>query len=329
MGGVRVALLGATGMVGQELLKVLEERRFPLSEIRLAGSDRSVGRTVTALGREVRLERPDASFFRGLDVVFSAVGSDVAKEAATFARAQGAVMIDKSSAFRMDPTVPLVVPEVNGEALLSHEGVIASPNCSTIQLVMALSPLRQLGKIGRVEVSTYQAVSGTGREAVEELAGQVKGDGGPPRIYPKAIAFNVIAKIEEFDENGYSVEEMKLVRETRKILNEPELPVTATAVRVPVFRGHAEAVTVEFDQEISVGEAKAILRETPGIRLVEDPDVPTPLDADGNDWVWVGRVRKDISRPRSLHLFIVSDNLRKGAATNAVQIAERLFGIAR
>lgn len=323
---VNVAILGATGLVGQELLGILEERAFPVGELRLAGSDRSIGQRVRALGREVVLSRPDLAFFQGMDIAFSAVQSDVARSLAPLAREAGCIMIDKSSAFRMDPAVPLVVPEVNPHALLGHEGVVASPNCSTTQLVVALHPLRSLGPITHVDVSTYQAVSGTGRDAVQEMEAQMRGSASPPKVYPKRILGNVLPQVDSFDENGYSVEELKLIRETRKILEAPDLQLTATAVRVPVFRGHGEAVSVQFEDEIDVADAREALGKASGVRVLDLPDVPTSLDADGNDWVWVGRLRKDLSTPRGLHFFVVSDNLRKGAATNAVQIAERLLG---
>jgi len=324
---IHAGILGATGLVGQEVLAILEERHFPLAELRVAGSARSVGQRMPVPGGEVGVQPMDDAFFAGLDVVFSAVASDIARQAANLARRHAVLLIDKSSAFRMDPAVPLVVPGVNDAALTGHSGIVASPNCSTIQLVMALAPLAGLAPLASVEVATYQAVSGAGREAVQEMEREAAAADAVPSVFPKRIIGNVIPQVETFGENGYSVEEMKLLHETRKIMNLPELPLAATAVRVPVYRGHAEAVTVDFVREVPTDEAAGRLAATPGLRYVPMPDVPTPLDAAGNDLVWVGRLRRSLVRETALQLFIVSDNLRKGAATNAVQIAERALGL--
>ncbi len=327
MADLNVGVVGASGMVGQEILVVLGERSFPVGELRLAASHRSAGDRALALGRRLTLTEPDEAFFQGLDLVFSAVSADVARRLLPLARAAGSVMIDKSNAFRLDPDVPLVVPEVNRAALAGQPRLIASPNCSTIPLVMVLDRLRQLGAIRQVEVSTYQAVSGTGREAVSALTAEIAGQRPDPEVYPKPIGFNVMPLVDQLSADGHSLEEDKLRLESRKVLGEPTLRLSSTAVRVPVYRGHSEAVTVTFAQPIDLGEVRARLDGAPGLKLVEPPDLPTPLDADGNDLVWVGRLRLDRDDPSRLLLFLVTDNLRKGAATNAVQIAEALWGL--
>lgn len=323
---VNVAVLGATGLVGTEVLRILEERSFPVGKVRLAGSFGSAGQEVQVWGERRVLEEPGEGLFRDTDVAFSAVSADVARRLAPEAAKAGCIFIDKSSAFRMDPSVPLVVPEVNGILLGNRPPIVASPNCSTITLVMALGPLRTLAPITSVEVATYQAVSGSGRDAVVEMERQLDGP-VTPKVYPKPILWNVLPQVDSFDENGHSVEEMKLIRETRRILDQPALPVAATAVRVPVYRSHSEAVTVAFASPVSVEDARQALLQAPGIRFVDLPDVPTPLEAAGNDLTWVGRLRRNPARENALQFFVVSDNLRKGAATNAVQIAETVLGL--
>lgn len=327
MAGYRVAVVGATGLVGEKVLRLLEERNFPVSDLVPMASERSAGKTVRFRDTDITVRPLAVDEFKGIDFAFFAAGTDINKQWAPEAVRLGAVVVDKSNAFRMDPRVPLVVPEVNPEALERHEGIIASPNCSTIQLVMALHPLRKLGKMQRVIISTYQAVSGTGTDAMHELEQQVAGD-LTSRVYPKQIAFNVLPQCDSFEDNGYTKEEMKLVNETRKILNEPDLLISATAVRVPVRVGHSESVLVEFDQPVDPESVRETLSQAPGVKVVDDPGIaggyPTALDAAENDLVLVGRVRRDLSSPRGIWLWIVADNLRKGAATNAVQIAEHL-----
>lgn len=330
MSSHRVAILGASGAVGRELLNVLASRSFPMESLRLGGH-RTAGQSLTFAGESLKVKSVDESFFRGVDVVFEAVATDVARRFAPMAVQAGATVVDKSNAFRMDPEVPLVVPEVNPDAIATHKGIIASPNCSTIQLVVALNPIRKALGLKRVFVSTYQAVSGTGLAAMDELTqgtrAALEGASFKPEVYPQPIAFNVLAKCDDFDEDGFTREELKLERESRKIWSdEPEVPLSATAVRVPVYRGHAEAVMVETAKDASLADVKACLSGAPGVRLFEDGEIPTPRDADGQDDVFVGRVRADRFTANTFHLFVVADNLRKGAATNAVQIAERLAG---
>ncbi len=327
MADLNVGVLGASGMVGQEILVVLGERSFPVADLRLAASQRSAGDRLLALGRRIPVTEPDHAFFRGLDLIFSAVSADVARRLFPLAQAAGAVMIDKSNAFRMDPAVPLVVPEVNPTALAGHPSLVASPNCSTIPLVMVLDQLRRLADIERVDVATYQAVSGTGRDAVAELTAEIAGLQPDPSIYPRPIAFNVLPLVDTLGDGGHSLEEEKLRLESRKVLAEPELRISSTAVRVPVYRGHSEAITVTLRREVPLTDLHDALATAPGLRMVEPPELPTPIDADGNDLVWVGRLRLDPDDARRVMLFLVTDNLRKGAATNAVQIAETLWGL--
>jgi len=327
---VNVAVVG-TGAVGQEILRVLDERRFPLGELRLLATARSAGQRYVFGGREYEVGLAEAESFDGVDLCFFAASNDASRDLAPEAVARGATVIDKSSYFRLRPDVPLVVPEVNGEALREHRGIIASPNCSTIQLVMALKPIADAAGLRRVVVSTYQSVSGTGREAMEELRSQSLDvlSGAPPRVkvYTQPIAFNLLPQIDAFGADGYTGEERKLMDETRKILRRPDLAITATAVRVPVFIGHAEAVNLQTDRPMSPEEAREVMAAFPGVILWDDPQTgqwPTPLAVAGTDDVYVGRVRRDLSVENGLALFVVADNLRKGAATNAVQIAERL-----
>lgn len=326
-----VAIVGATGIVGQELIKVLAERRFPMGELRLLASDRSVGRPVRVGDRELVVAEATEGSFGDIDLALFAAGTGVSARLAPAAVRAGAVVVDKSAAFRMDDTVPLVVPEVNGRDIAWHRGIIASPNCSTIQLVVALHPLHRVNRIRRVVVSSYQSVSGAGSPAVDELRDQTRawaeGRAMEPRVIPAQIAFNVVPHIDEFLDNGYTGEEWKLVQETRKIMHEPDLAVTATTVRVPVFVGHSEAVTVEFERPFPPDEARAVLRSAPGVMVVDDParaQYPLATVAAGTDPVYVGRIRVDVSHPNGLVLWVVGDNLRKGAALNAIQIAELL-----
>jgi aspartate-semialdehyde dehydrogenase len=334
--GLRVAVVGATGAVGSQIVTTLEERRFPVAALTLLASARSAGQTVSYLKSPTLVEEVTAERFSGVDLAFFSVGADVSAHYAPAAVAAGAIVIDKSSHFRMDPGVPLVVPEVNAAHLEGHQGIISSPNCSTIQMVMALKPLLDLAPIRRVVVSTYQSVSGTGREAIEELARQsreiLEGKPASVSVYPRQIAFNALPHIDSFDASGYTLEELKLTFETRKILGLPDLAITATAVRVPVFFGHSEAIHVEFDAPVTPDEARAALAAFPGVKVVDSPvdqEYPTaagPTGAAGRDEVFVGRIRRDPTVPYGLAMWVVADNLRKGAATNAVQIAETLLG---
>lgn len=329
---VNVAILGATGRVGQELLRVLEERNFPIGELRLLASARSKDMTITFKGKTYPVQEPSAEAFKGIDIVLASAGAEISAKLAPLAVEQGAVVIDNSNAFRMDPTVPLVVPEVNGHVLKNHKGIIANPNCSTAQLVVVLKPLHELGGLKRVIVSTYQSVSGAGKEAMDELENQTRAlmndDDYAPQVFQKQIAFNLIPHIDKFLENGYSKEEMKVVEETRKILELPNLPVTCTAVRVPVSISHSEAVTVDLERVVSPHQAREALANCPIIEVWDQPEegiYPTPLDAAGKDPVFVGRIRRDTSSETGLNLWVVADNLRIGAALNAVRIAEYLL----
>jgi len=327
-----VAVVGATGAVGEEMLHILEERRFPLRNLRVIASERSEGRALKFCGENLKVERLRGLSFRGVEIALFSAGAEISKEFSPQAVKKGSVVVDNSSAFRMESGVPLVVPEVNPDALKSHQGIIANPNCSTIQLVVAINPLHQITRIKRLVISTYQAVSGTGREAIEELKHQIqqwlKGEEIKKEVYPHQIAFNLLPHIGEFLTNGYTEEELKLVNETKKIMEDDRLNVTATCVRVPVFIGHSEAVTVEMEKELSVNRIKKILSRAPGVVLQDNSAhhlYPLPLEAAGKDEVFVGRIRKDESIKNGVNLWIVADNLRKGAALNTIQIAELLI----
>jgi aspartate-semialdehyde dehydrogenase len=329
---VNVAILGATGRVGQEILKILEERNFPVAKLKLLASARSKDTTITFQKKQYQVEPPTAESFREVDIVLASAGAEISKELTPAAVEAGAVVIDNSSAFRMTESVPLVVPEVNGHALKNHRGVIANPNCSTAQLVVVLKPLHELAKLKRVIVSTYQSVSGAGKEAMDELAAQTKAviseEDYPPNVFQRQIAFNLIPHIDSFLDNGYTKEEDKVINETRKILELPDLPVTCTAVRVPVAISHSESVLCEFERRISPAEARDALANSPSIEIWDSPQegiYPTPIDAVGQDPVFVGRIRRDTSSDTGLNLWIVADNLRIGAALNAVRIAEYLL----
>lgn len=326
---VTVAILGATGRVGQELLKVLDERKFPLKELRLLASARSKDLTIEFQGKKIPVQEPSAQTFKGVDIVLASAGSGISKQLAPVAVQQGCVFIDNSNAFRMDEGVPLVVPEVNAHALHKHSGIIANPNCSTAQLVPVLKQLHEAAGLKRVIISTYQSVSGAGKEAMEELETQthaiLHGHDYTPQAFSRQIAFNLIPHIDVFDENGYTLEEMKMVRETQKILELPELKVTATTVRVPVMIGHSEVVTVDLERRLSPAQARECLANSPIIEVWDDPSkghYPTPIDAAGQDPVYVGRIRPDTSSENGLNLWVVADNLRIGAALNAIRIAE-------
>jgi len=328
---LKVAVVGATGAVGNLMVKILEERSFPVGELTLLASVRSLGKTLPFKGTELPVQELREDSFHGIQVALFSAGGSVSKKFAPLAAAAGCVVIDNSSAFRMDPKVPLIVPEVNPDAVAPHPNIIANPNCSTIQMVVALKPIYDAAGIKRIVVTTFQAVSGTGKRAIEELRQQVaavvEGREVTREIYPYQIAFNCFPHIGAFLENGYTEEEMKMVNETRKIFRDPEIAVCATTVRIPVLFGHSEAVNIETRTPIGVDEVRALLAKAPGVRVVDDvarARYPIPLEAAGTDDTLVGRIRQDPSAANGLAMWVVADNIRKGAATNAVQIAELL-----
>lgn len=326
-----VAIVGATGAVGQEILKILAERNFPVNELRLLATKRSAGKIISWQGQKLEVQETTHESFKGIDIALFAGGSG-STEYAHSAVNSGAVVIDNSSAFRLDPEVPLVVPEVNPEDVLWHKGIIANPNCSTIIMAVALKPIFDLAGIRRVVVSTYQAVSGAGREGIEELETQVKawsrGEELTSNVFPYQIAFNLIPRIDVFQEGDYTKEEWKMVRETQKIFHAPNMAITATTVRVPVFRSHAESINVETDRLVSVSEIREALSKAAGVIVDDDPGndrYPMPWFSSDKDEVYVGRMRKDFSIAQGFNLWVAGDQIRKGAATNAVQIAELLL----
>ncbi len=329
--GYVVAVVGATGAVGTEMIEVLEERKFPVTRLVPLASARSAGGTVTFEGNEVPIEVLTKDSFAGVDIALFSAGTDLSREFAPIAVKAGAVVIDNSAAWRMTPEVPLVVPEVNAHDIQRHKGIIANPNCSTIQMVVALKPLHDEARIKRIVVTTFQSVSGTGKDAMDELMAESQDllsfKSARPKVYPYQIAFNCLPQIDDFLPSGYTNEEMKMVHETRKIMGDQSIHVTATTVRVPVYVGHSEAVNIETERKLSANEARAILSTAPGVLLYDDPAhkiYPMPLEVAGKDEVYVGRVREDESIANGLNLWVVADNLRKGAALNAVQIAEHL-----
>jgi aspartate-semialdehyde dehydrogenase len=323
---MKVAVVGATGLVGTKMLQVLAERNFPVTELIPVASEKSIGKEITFKGKQFKVVSVEDAIKMKPDVaIFSAGGSTSLQQAPLFAAA-GTTVIDNSSAWRMDPTKKLVVPEVNAHVLTADDKIIANPNCSTIQMVVALKPLHDKYKIKRVVVSTYQSVTGTGVKAVDQLFNERNGIDGP-KVYPYTIDLNVIPQIDVFTENGYTKEEMKMILETKKIMGDDSIQVTATTVRIPVMGGHSESVNVEFANDFDLNELRQLLAKSPGIVVVDDPanlKYPMPLDAHDKDEVFVGRIRRDETQPNTLNCWIVSDNLRKGAATNAVQIAEYL-----
>jgi aspartate-semialdehyde dehydrogenase len=328
-----VAILGATGLVGRTTLRILEERAFPLDELRLLASERSADRTLSFRGRDVGVRPVTAEAFAGIDLALFATSAELSRQWAPIATAAGARVIDYSSAFRMDPEVPLVVPEVNGALLDARPRLVANGNCVAIPLALVLHALAPLGRLESIVVASYQSVSGAGQEALDELERGIRGglDGEPPLRTDgrPAFAYNVLPHIDRFDADGWTGEERKIVNETRRTLSRPDLVVTPTSVRVPVRVGHSAAVVARFDRAVDVAAARAAWARAPGVRVVDDPAherYPTPLEAEGEDDVLVGRVRRDAGDPRELVFFFSSDNLRKGAALNAVQIAERLAG---
>lgn len=335
MKGHRVAIVGATGLVGHEFIKILEQRSFPMESIDLFASDRSAGRKMFVNHQEIEVRETSSGSFEGIDIVLFSAGAEVSRHFSPLAAQAGAVVIDNSSAFRMERAVPLVVPEVNAGDIRKHKGIIANPNCSTIQMVVALYPLHKVNPIKRIIVDTYQAVSGVGGSAaVEELVTEAKqileGQSTVPHVFPHQIAFNVLPEIDVFMDNGYTKEEWKMLEETRKIMHAPEIAVSATCVRVPVFTGHSEAVHAEFTRPMAPDEARNILSQSPGVKVLDDPVIslyPQPWSAVGTDEVFVGRIRQDASHPNGLAMWIVADNLRKGAALNAIQIAEELIKV--
>ena len=327
----RVAILGATGAVGTELLELLEQRDFPLADLKLLASARSAGRTLAFKGEQLPLEAVNDDSFKQIDLVLASAGASVSKAWAAKAVAAGAVVIDNSSAFRMNPTVPLVVPEVNPQAAAAHQGIIANPNCTTILMAVAVYPLHQVQPIRRIVAATYQSASGAGARAMEEVKTQtqaiLQGQEPVADLFPYPLAFNLFPHNSPLHGEGYCEEEMKMINETRKIFGTPDLRVTATCVRVPVLRAHSEAINLEFDQPFDVAQARAILSQAPGVKLVEDWEAnyfPMPIDASGKDEVLVGRIRQDLSHAAGLELWLCGDQIRKGAALNAVQIAELL-----
>ena len=328
MKGVKVAILGATGAVGMEMLKVLEERDFPVSDLKLLGFS-NAGRKVMFKGKEYTVETAANESFDGIDITLVAVGNDISLKFSPEAVKRGNVVVDNSSAYRLDPDVPLVVPEVNPQDVAKNKGIIANPNCSTIIAMVAVKPLHDYAHINRMIVSTYQAVSGAGVAGITKLEEQAKevleGKEITPGVFQHQIAFNLIPHIDVFQENGYTKEEMKMVNEGRKILGHPDLQVNCTCVRVPVFRSHSESITIETDKEITPEKARELLKNAPGIKLIDDPannEYPMPIDSSDQDLVFVGRVRTDITKKNSLTFWCCGDQVRKGAATNAVQIAE-------
>jgi len=327
-----VAVVGATGLVGQEFIRILVQRDFPMATISLLASDRSAGRKLPVGNQEIEVRETVPESFEGIDIALFSAGAEISRYFSPIAARAGAVVIDNSSAFRMESAVPLVVPEVNAEDIKWHSGIIANPNCSTIQMVVALYPLHKVNPIKRIVVDTYQAVSGTGSAAIEELRVQARqvldGQSTNPHVYPHQIAFNVLPEIDVFLDNGYTREEWKMVEETRKIMHADDIAISATCVRVPVIVSHSEAIHLEFTKPISPDEARDILARAPGVRIQDDPTIslyPQSWSAAGTDEVFVGRIRKDVSHPNGLVIWVVADNLRKGAALNAVQIAEEMI----
>jgi aspartate-semialdehyde dehydrogenase len=327
-----VAVVGATGAVGNEMVEVLEERNFPVEKLRLFASERSEGKKIDFHGKPVTVEVLTDRVFDGIDIALFSAGGDRSKEFAPIAAKAGCVVVDNSSAWRMDPEVPLVVPEVNPQDVEWHKGIIANPNCSTIQMVVVLKPIHDAAKIKRVVVTTFQSVSGTGKRAMDELLNQTKDLLNfreiNPVVYPHQIAFNCLPHIDKFMDDGYTKEEIKMVNETKKILGDDSVRVTATTVRVPVFRGHAESINIETEKKLSANEVRALLSTAPGVIVYDAPAkniYPLQTIAAGKDEVYVGRVREDNTIENGINMWIAADNLRKGAALNAVQIAEELI----
>ena len=330
--GVRVAIMGATGAVGTELLDILAERKFPVSELRLLASARSAGKSLKYQDEDIKVQELKHDSFRGIDLVLASAGGKISKEFAPSAVKACAVVVDNTSYFRMTEGVPLVIPEINPEDIAKHKGIIANPNCSTIIMALPLFPLHKRYKVKRVVAATYQAASGAGAVAMDELvqetAAYIQGKEFNRTVIPHPYAFNLFPHNSPMTDNGYCEEELKMVKETQKIFHEPNIRITATCVRVPVLRAHSEALNIEFEQEPDLDEVYRILKAAPGVEVAEDRGNnrwPMPLDASGRDPVLVGRVRKDLTQPKTLDIWVVGDQIRKGAALNAVQIAEKLF----
>jgi aspartate-semialdehyde dehydrogenase len=328
---VRVAILGATGAVGTELLELLQSRNFPVADLKLLASPRSAGSTLPFQGENLPVEAVSEHSFDNVDLVLASAGGAISKAWAAKAVEKGAVVIDNSSAFRMNPEVPLVIPEVNPEAAATHQGIIANPNCTTILMAVAVWPLHQVQPVQRIIAATYQSASGAGMRAMEEVKAQaqaiLQGETPPTESFPYPLAFNLFPHNSPLNEQGYCEEEMKMINETRKIFNAPQIRISATCVRVPVLRAHSEAINLEFAEPMSVAKALEVLAKAPGVRVVEDWKAnyfPMPIDASGRDEVLVGRIRQDLSHPSGLELWLCGDQIRKGAALNAVQIAELL-----
>ncbi len=329
-----VCVLGATGMVGRVMTKVLEEQNFPVDRFLPLASERTAGQSVQFQGKEYKVEVAEPKSFDGMQIGLFSAGAKISKALAPEAAKRGCIVIDNTSQFRMDPDVPLIVPEVNGHAIKRHKGIIANPNCSTAQMLMALKPIYDAVGIERIVVSTYQSTSGWGKEAVAEMYEQTKAVLDDPKAkvevkyLPKRIAFNVIPQIDQFDDNGYTKEEIKMVNETKKIFEDDNIRVTATCVRVPVAIGHSESVNIKTKKKISIADVRKLLAAFPTVKIVDDPSrgiYPTPVDCEGSDDTLVGRIREDISQENGIEMWIVSDNLRRGAATNAVLIAKRMI----
>lgn len=323
-----VAVVGATGAVGRTMISTLEKRGFPVSSLKALASERTAGETIVFNGQPVKVEVLTEKSFDGVDIALFSAGGSVSERYVPYAVKAGAVVIDNTSHFRMDENVPLVVPEVNPEDLYAHQGIIANPNCSTIQMVHALNAIRTTYGIRKLVVSTYQAVSGTGKDAVDELREQVLNEASTPSIYPHPIAYNVLPQIDVFMDNGYTKEEMKMIHETKKIWHDPSIAVTATCVRVPVVSGHAESIYLETNTPYTLEEVHRLLTQTPGVIVQDDPGTqtyPMPLTSAGNEHTFVGRVRPDLHEKNGLNLWVVADNLLKGAALNSIQIAETLI----
>ncbi|MEF9437831.1 MAG: aspartate-semialdehyde dehydrogenase [Candidatus Mariimomonas ferrooxydans] len=327
-----VAVVGATGAVGNEMIAILEQRDFPAEKLRLFASERSSGKTLEFRDKEVPVEVLSEDVFKGIDIALFSAGGERSKHFAPFAVKAGCVVVDNSSVWRMDSDVPLVVPEVNSSDLEWHKGIIANPNCSTIQMVVALKPIHDASRIKRVVVTTFQSVSGTGKKAMDELLHQTSDvlnfKDIKPDVYPHQIAFNCLPHIDAFTDSGYTKEELKMINETKKILGDNSIRITATAVRVPVFRCHSESINIETEKKLGADEVRALLSKAPGIIVFDAPEkniYPLPVDADGKDEVYVGRIREDSSTENGINIWVVSDNLRKGAALKAVQILEKLI----
>lgn len=327
-----MAVVGATGAVGREMVKILEERSFPINDLILLASTKSIGESIFLKKKEYKIQELDENSFDNIDIALFSAGSKVSKKFAPIATKKGVIVIDNSSAFRMDSKVPLIVPEVNYQDIKKHNGIIANPNCSTIQMVVALKPIFDEVGINRIIVSTYQSVSGTGKEAIDELSLQshqvLNNEKLTRKVYPHQIAFNILPHIDVFEDNGYTKEEMKLVHETNKIFGNSKIKITATAARVPVFHGHSESVYIETKKHISINKLKKIYLKTKGIKLVDDIDnskYPLAIMSEIYDEIMIGRLRKDLFEPNGISMWIVANNLRKGAALNAVQIAEFLI----